>query len=298
MHRFFPYCWQKIIILIIVIIATCFLPSSSFHIGVANTNRIRQTTLVRTYDEERRQRSCCTNQSSMKLFAENDNAENRVRLSTFQSKSSSPKAGAQFEYQEMKILFNAMKEQKVTIRDLNSSSKRTEITNYVRAIVNNRQSDPVVFSSSTFQSGLPGTVWRLAYSTESTIVNDLPHDTTVYLKFLSSDTMEYTLQFSEKTFGINRITARCPWYTNDSNNYNEKNADKNTNPGLITFVYDKITADMFGMKDMNVGFFGLLQGRGNSIDTAFYDGAVWIEQSVDQQGKLFVNVYIKEEESS
>lgn len=31
--------------------------------------------------------------------------------------------------------------------------------------------------------------------------------------------------------------------------------------------------------------------------TAFYDGSVWIAQSVDTQRKLFVYVYIKEEES-
>ena len=68
------------------------------------------------------------------------------------------------------------------------------------------------------------------------------------------------------------------------------------NPGLVTYIYDEITTDIFGLRDIGVGFFGLLKGRSNYIQTLFFDGKVWIDGGVEQTpdgGTLneYYNVY-------
>jgi hypothetical protein len=192
---------------------------------------------------------------------------------------------AQFEYQEMKIQLDAMNKAGVASRDL-EPTKRAELEGYIRQVVNNRPSNPPVWTDATFYTKLPGTDWRLAFSTEAAALGDLPRDATVHLKFNEgSDTMDYTLEFSGKTLGLESIKAKSKWFV-----------DCDNKPGLVTFVYDKITTDLFGLKDIGIGFFGLLQGRANFVETAFFDNEYWIERALAVDGqKDYLNVYVRED---
>lgn len=64
------------------------------------------------------------------------------------------------------------------------------------------------------------------------------------------------------------------------------------NPGLVTYTYDSISTDVFGLTNVGVGLFGMLQGRSSYIQTAYFDGDLWIEGGTDASGEYF-NVYVR-----
>jgi hypothetical protein len=189
---------------------------------------------------------------------------------------------ADFEFQEMRAQLNAMKRNKIPSRDL-PLDKRQELETYVNTIVEQRPS-PVKLGD--IGQILPGTKWRLAFSTEAATLGDLPRDATVNLEFINESKMEYILQFTKKTLGLNRLVAKSS-YTVDSGP---------VNPGLVTFVYDDITTDIFGFTNVGVGFFGLLRGRANYVESAYFDGRFWIERGTSPEGQVYFNVYIRDDD--
>lgn len=62
-------------------------------------------------------------------------------------------------------------------------------------------------------------------------------------------------------------------------------------------VYDAITMDTFGLRNLGIGFFGMLKGRSNYIQTAFFDGKIWIDRGFDQMkdGLEYFNIYVLQE---
>jgi hypothetical protein len=65
-------------------------------------------------------------------------------------------------------------------------------------------------------------------------------------------------------------------------------------PGLLTFIYEKITTNLLGMQNLGVGFFGLLKGRANYVQSTYFDGIFWIERGVPISGEGdFINVYMR-----
>jgi hypothetical protein len=73
-------------------------------------------------------------------------------------------------------------------------------------------------------------------------------------------------------------------------------------------VYDSITTDVFGFRNLSVGLFGMLKGRAVSIPTAYFDGVLWIERGIattttttDRSGGVegssyyYYNVYTRED---
>lgn len=68
------------------------------------------------------------------------------------------------------------------------------------------------------------------------------------------------------------------------------------NPGLVTIEYRSITTDVFGLTDIGVGAFGMLKGRATYIETAYFDGRIWIERGVDGNGMEYYNVYARDED--
>jgi hypothetical protein len=198
-----------------------------------------------------------------------------------QAKNSKSFETAEFEFQEMRAQLDGMKRAGVPSRDLDPT-KRAELEGYVRQVVRKRPS-PVALEK--IGPELPQSTWRLAFSTEGATLGDLPRDATVYLKFLDETIMDYVLQFSEKTFGLNSIKAKSRWVINEGA----------TDTGLVTFVYDKILTDAFGFMDVSVGFFGLLKGRSNFVESAYFDNSFWIERSYGPTGQEFLNVYVRED---
>jgi hypothetical protein len=66
---------------------------------------------------------------------------------------------------------------------------------------------------------------------------------------------------------------------------------------MVTFTYDSVTTDVFGLSNINIGFFGLLKGRSNYINTRYFDDNFWIESGVEAaNGMEYYNVYMKEGE--
>jgi hypothetical protein len=212
-------------------------------------------------------------------------ASSRHSLTTtgtiLRAKNSNSVETAEFEFQEMRAQLDGMKRAGVPSRDLDAT-KRAELEGYVRRVVNKRPSGVPL---EKIGAELPQSTWRLAFSTEGATLGDLPRDATVYLKFLDATTMDYVLHFSEKTFGLNSIKAKSRWVINEGP----------TDTGLVTFVYDKILTDAFGFMDVGVGFFGLLKGRSNFVESAYFDNTFWIERSYGPTGQEFLNVYIRED---
>jgi hypothetical protein len=44
------------------------------------------------------------------------------------------------------------------------------------------------------------------------------------------------------------------------------------------------------------GFFGLLKGRSNYVESAYIDGCVWIERGTSPEGQVYYNVYVRDDE--
>ena len=66
------------------------------------------------------------------------------------------------------------------------------------------------------------------------------------------------------------------------------------NPGLLTFKYEDIKTNIFGMSNLPVGFFGLLKGRVNYVDTIWFDGERWIERNYLENGDVVYSVYVRD----
>jgi hypothetical protein len=208
----------------------------------------------------------------------------RITQSLAASNNNKNKKIADYEYQEMSAVLDAMDRQNIPSRYL-QAEKRDEVEGFVRKVAKER---PTAIPLKRVKEVLPGSEWKLGFSTESATLGDLPKDAQVRLNFLDDERVDYVLDFSEKTFGLNRLMAKST-YTVDSSDLN---------PGLVTFVYGDIVTDVFGMKNLGVGFFGLLKGRSNYIETVFMDNRFWIERGYTPEGKEFFNVYVRKLESS
>jgi len=185
----------------------------------------------------------------------------------------------------MRAILDAMERQ--GIRDL-ASPGREALEGYVRRVVAQRRPP-----ASLTREALTGTTWRLAYApTEAP-----PPDATVYLKFHSDSAMQYRLQFGARTLGLNSIQADGPWQVSEQQPRPGEGAD-------VTFVYDKVSLDAFGWQNIGTGLFGLLQGRSQTLRTAYYDGDYWIarnnsDDSSDADNGTSLSsftIYVKEED--
>lgn len=186
---------------------------------------------------------------------------------------------AELEYQEMRAVLDAMESQNIPSRYL-KADKRNEVEALVRKVATER---PTVIPLKSVKDILPGSEWRLAFSTETATLGDLPKDAQVKLHFVDDSKVDYILEFSQKTLGIRRLVAKSS-YTVDSTSLN---------PGLVTFIYDEIVTDLLGFKNVGVGFFGLLKGRANYVETIFMDTRYWIERGYSPDGRDFFNVYMR-----
>lgn len=190
-----------------------------------------------------------------------------------------------FELQELKAQIDAMKRQGVASRSL-PPTKLFELESYARGIIENKASPVPLEQVGT---RLPKTKWQLVFSTENSALADLPRDANVVLQFLDGTNMDYSLQFGEKTAGLNSITAKSTWTAGEGNNR------EGSYPGLVTIVYDKISCDAFGLKDVGVGFFGLLKGRASYIQTFYFDDEIWIDGGRTADGSSHFSVYSKQD---
>lgn len=198
----------------------------------------------------------------------------------FSTSSSSSKNNADFDYQELTVNLRAMKEQKLTTANQVHESKRRELEGYVRKIVQKRESPVPLWQVA---ERLPGTKWRLSFSTQAVTNESLPAGVQISLQFVDSKRVDYSMEFT-KTLGLSKLTAQS-LYTVDSSP---------VHPGWVTYTYDKITTDVLGFKNVGIGMMGMLQGRGAQIQTVYYDDDMWIETGKDGMNDYF-NVYTRED---
>eukprot|EP00586_Coscinodiscus_wailesii_P021965 CAMPEP_0172496592 /NCGR_PEP_ID=MMETSP1066-20121228/89850_1 /TAXON_ID=671091 /ORGANISM="Coscinodiscus wailesii, Strain CCMP2513" /LENGTH=179 /DNA_ID=CAMNT_0013268963 /DNA_START=315 /DNA_END=854 /DNA_ORIENTATION=- len=175
-----------------------------------------------------------------------------------------------------------MAKQKVASSDL-TPSKRSEIESYVRSVATSRQS-PIPLDRVGTCDELLGR-WRLAFSTEDAALSVLPREAQVFVSIYEGGRLDYTLRFTEKVFALKSLTAQST-YTVDAGPIN---------PGLLTFQYENITSDIFGLT-VPTGLFGLLKGRVNYIETVYFDGKIWIDRGFSPDGNEYFNVYMREKE--
>eukprot|EP00529_Nitzschia_sp_RCC80_P030832 CAMPEP_0113503922 /NCGR_PEP_ID=MMETSP0014_2-20120614/34438_1 /TAXON_ID=2857 /ORGANISM="Nitzschia sp." /LENGTH=294 /DNA_ID=CAMNT_0000398993 /DNA_START=141 /DNA_END=1022 /DNA_ORIENTATION=+ /assembly_acc=CAM_ASM_000159 len=187
--------------------------------------------------------------------------------------TSKPLKTGDFEYQELKIQLKAMKDQDVTSSRLDLP-KRVELDGYVKRVVNRR---PSPIAMQDVGQHLPGTSWRLAFSTESFLTQTLPKDSTITLNFFDNNTnnnnsqkVDYAIEFP-KTLALKRLVAKSSYTVSTSP----------VDAGLVQINYDSISTDIFGFQNIGVGMFGMLQGRSTFIPTVYFDGDIWIERGVD-----------------
>lgn len=142
-----------------------------------------------------------------------------------------------------------------------------------------------------FVAGIEGKSWRMVFSTDgSESSGGLPYGSTVLLRireFIGTDgKMEYLLKFSKQIMGLNELVAESTCAVDIGA----------VNPGLFTFEYEDIKTNIFGVSNLPVGFFGLLKGRVNYIDTVWFDGERWIERNYSESGDVVYSVYVRDVE--
>jgi len=210
---------------------------------------------------------------------------------------------ADFEYQELQIQLNAMREQNIKPSQLDLV-KINELKRYVENILASRQQLSKAVDSSVplhlkLRAGLPGTKWRMAFTTQKIMAETLPKDATIVLTFAngtgssstmgSSNKVDYGLDFF-KTLALKRLVAKSTYTVMDP-------MPNNPTTAIVEIVYDNISTDVFGFSNVGIGTFGMLKGRSTYIQTVYFDDKLWIESSVEGEGndsQICYNVYTRD----
>jgi hypothetical protein len=186
---------------------------------------------------------------------------------------------ADFAYQELKVLLDAMRRSNVVrLRDV-STETATALVSYVTQVVTTRRSSnrPCMPNDNLLDSDNQEIVWRLALTTEDT----LPRDATVLITFpaqLSSSSsthqdLVYSLAFGTQTMGLNRLDVACQ-YTIATSTYDAL--------PIVTYTYQSLTMNAFGYENIDLCLFGMwIKGRTTILHTAYIDESLWIERAVD-----------------
>mmetsp|Transcript_1547 Transcript_1547/g.2188 ORF Transcript_1547/g.2188 Transcript_1547/m.2188 type:complete len:285 (-) Transcript_1547:160-1014(-) len=244
----------------------------------------QQNRFVADQQQEQRHRS-----SSSSGVIASSRHDNKACLFASNQRSPSDVTKGDFEYEELKAQMEGMKKAKLSSTEI-TYEKRQEITNYLRGILQKRMS-PI--SLTEMDAFLPDTTWRLSFSTEYFASSTgLPRDATIFVEFLDQDSAIYSLKFGDKTFGMKSLKAFSQWKCGK-----RLSATDPTKAGVVTLIYDKITTDLFGFSNVGVGFFGMIQGRSNYIQTVYFDGDVWVEEGNGPAGEQYFNVYVRQEEA-
>jgi len=210
-----------------------------------------------------------------------------------------------FELQELSAQLETIKKQNILLQNL-SKEKSEELSNYVKAVVDKTDSPidtKTSFGTAKFVAQVENKSWRMIFSTDSSSSTDgsdkskgdvapgeLPYGSTVILRigeFMGTDgSLDYVLKFSKRVLGLNELVAKSSCSVDIGP----------VNPGVFTFTYEDIKTNIFGVSNLPVGFFGLLKGRVNYIDTIWFDGERWIERNYLENGDVIYSVYVRDTE--
>lgn len=192
-------------------------------------------------------------------------------------------AAASFELSELKLNLRSMEAQKLTTANQIEPSKRVEIEGYIRKVVNRRDCSIPLWELGQY---LPGTTWRLNFSTHGVTNQSLPAGASIVLKFQSQQEqrrLEYCLEFT-KTLGLSKLTAVSTYDVDTTP----------IHPGWVTYTYQDIQTDLFGLRGLSIPIVGgMLKGRSTILQTVYFDGQVWIEKGNSEEAEYF-QVYTRQ----
>ena len=127
--------------------------------------------------------------------------------------------------------------------------------------------------------------WKLAFSTDAAAMDGLPSEASITLNIKEGNQLDYKLEFSKKVLGLKEIAAKSNYFVDASP----------VNPGLLTYVYQEISAGVFGLK-VPTGLFGMLKGREAYVESIWFDGQYWIARGFSANGEEYFSVYLREED--
>jgi len=198
-------------------------------------------------------------------------------MSFASGKNRKPSPSMEFALQELCAQLTSMNKSNVFQLP---AAKRIELESYVRTVAKSNDS-PVPLTD--IGERLIGTTWKLVFSTDDTVLSSLPKEARVMIEVIDEERLNYILKFTKRVFALKSLTAKC-MYEVDSGPIN---------PGLVTYQYQEITSDIFGMT-IPTGLFGMLKGRITTIESMYFDGTLWIERSYNPDGLDYYNVYLRQ----
>ena len=240
-----------------------------------------------------------------------------------------------FELQELRAQLATIIKQNIPFQSL-SNEKRAELSKYVEAVIDKTESPinfsgqgGNTMGIANFVAGVENKSWRMVFTTDGGGDGGggaLPSGSTVILRigeFLGMQgTLDYVLKYGERILGLNELVAKSACSVDVSVAqvammllYYDLSICScletpfsiiglflpafqigPINPGLLTFQYEDIKSNIFGVSNLPVGFFGLLKGRVNCIDTIWFDGERWIERNYTENGDVVYSVYVRDVE--
>eukprot|EP00970_Alexandrium_tamarense_P003086 scaffold462_cov181-Alexandrium_tamarense.AAC.4 len=270
-------------------------PSVTSVIVTPSSNRLSSTHPTCTH---------ISNRQSCALSLSGSGFGKRINNSTPSSTTSS--SLELFELQELRAQLQTIVKENILYQSL-SPEKREELTKYVKAVLDKTDS-PIDFSGKSgstmgtaqFVAGIENKSWRMVFSTDNTKERgrndtsggdgsaELPYGSTVVFRvgeFQGTDgSLDYVLKFSKQVMGLKELVAKSTCSVGIGP----------VNPGLLTFQYQDIKTNIFGVSNLPVGFFGLLKGRVTYVDTVWFDGERWIERNYLENGDVVYSVYVRD----
>ena len=262
--------------------------------------------------------------STSLLLANNDNGNSNSENMNINLIRRNTKRNTEFEYQEMKVILDALGREGVVSSNRIDRKKAHELNSYIQRIVSDRITPPATTSTNTTQQTMHSLLYNTSWTMKYTTMEILPPDTTIQLQFPDAPTaaataakamdiatksevtlkMNYRLLFGSKTFGLNALNVQCECTTFTTD---EVNRFPMHSMPLLALTFDTITMDAFGWENLPLCFLSnLILARSNRnppdmlIHTVYFDDNIWIEQqepplsSNGSNDNVIWNVYRKD----
>lgn len=248
--------------------------------------------------------------TTLSLFSDDSSRNDDIQAI---NSGSSTKRSTDFEYQEMKVILDALHREGIVASNRMDRNKANELNSYIQRIVSDRTTSKITSTSSMELDGnyrqrqqQRHSLWNTSWTMKYTTMDILPPDMTIQLQFfdapsttgalMTADTdltarstskMKYRLLFGSKTFGLNALNVDCDCMP--FSNYDNENMMQ------LSLTFDTITMDAFGFENVPLCFLSNLLVRNRNdrkdtinpsadiiINTVYMDDTIWIEQQQQQ----------------
>ena len=187
-----------------------------------------------------------------------------------------------FQAQELRLQLDAMKDARIRVTDV-EHHRRRELERFASKLC--AYDSPV--EASQVSNHLVDTKWRLAFSSDQQVLDQWHNQAqSIHLEFQDESLVHYIVNLGKRMLPVQRRL--------------QSNTQSNKNNGGASVVFTN-QADqkdaLESMHDSAIAKMGFLKTCKAGIDTAYFDGDVWIEQSLcTVTGKEYSNIYLRETE--